>query len=472
MAGFFKKLPFKPEEKLITSGVINMRNLLRPLFSTLIVLSVSAPAFAATPITLENSQSETKVETKSETKVEPKRELTPDAKLVTKLPEKKVITKKEKPKKVAKAAVKSRFETLSNGQKVKVFSGAITEMPKEVGVQYVTEAGYQKLLKELKEDKKGIKPVATTPVKMETVVLPAKKEIDPVKEVVVPATPITVAAPVQKPIKQPTPAAQAIVPEPATPITLQPVAQDPVVEVKAVDVSALPPAPTPVKAQEVADPIPMIQQHPAPVVQAAPAVVTPVAPIAAIPIVVAPVMDDKKTVVNANNIPKVTISVEQRAEMKKQLAEEFNNISIKDTNVNLSQKVLEEQQKVEDTIAAKTKAEADAKAKTEEAAKAVQAAKDEKEYRENAPLAEDNNATPAKAYTEEELKPVRLDKKNKNIVIELPKQRLNAYLTGAPMPKVDDLEQQQLDDQRRGQRLEENSEMEEVSGPNYNNINN
>jgi hypothetical protein len=427
----FKNLPFKAERIVNNLWGDIMRNLLRPIISTVIVASLSAPAWATTPVSLEEKQVN-----KSEPKVEAKQE------------EKKVVTKK--------VAKKPRLETLPNGQKVKVFPGAINEMPKEVGVQYVTEEGYRALLKQAKENKNVIKPVAATPVKMETVVVEEKGRPVAVPAPEVDAVPVTSAPPT---------ASQAIIP-PASPVTLHPVEQDPTVVVKPVDLSTLPPAATPVKAQETSDPLPMIPQHPAPVVQAPVVAPVPTAPVAATPVSVE--TTDTKT----TSVPKVTISQEQREAMKKQLTEEFSNISIEDANANLSQKVLEEQRKIEETIQAKAKAEADAKAQAEADAKALQAAQEEKEYRENAPLAEDSNATPARAYTEEELKPVRLDKKNKNIVIELPKQRLNAYLTGAPMPKVDTLEQQQLDEQRRGQRLEENSDMEEVSGPNYGNIDN
>jgi hypothetical protein len=415
--GFFlKKLPFKPQEGLTISGVINMQILVKPFLITMTILTIGQ-AYGATPITLEE---------KSDSKVlEPvKTESVPATKKVAKAP---------------------RMATLPNGQKVKIFPGkTITDLPKEVGVQYVTEAGYQKMLKEAKAAE--IKPVVAAPVKVVT---------PEVKADAVPAAPA-------KPVTAVAPSA------PATPITLHPVAppvQDATIPVKPVDVSALPAAPTPVKAQELADPVPMMSQHPAPVAAPAAPLVTPSVP--ATPVVVAPVLESPKDDPSQPQVPKVTISVEQRAEMKKQLQAEFDNISIDDANAKLSQKVLEEQQKVEDEIQAKQQAEVAAQVKAAEEAKAAQAAQDEKEYRENAPLAEDNQAKPAKAYTEEELKPIRLDKKNKNMVIELPKQRLNAYLSGAPMPTLD---APAADESKKSQRLEENSDVEEVSGPNYSNM--
>lgn len=391
-----------------------------------------------------------KVETKVAEKLPVKKEVAPAQKVEVKVVEKtevkkveatpvtvekKVVEEKVEVKKVVKKAVKpvvakdqGRMDKLPNGQKVKVFTKEITQMPSEVGVVYMTEEGFKetvaKMKAELAEGGKLAKPV--TPKVSENLIKAPVTTLEEVKP-----TPISVET---APIKEKDPV--VMIPEHVDNSLAN---QGTELEIVPVDVTKLGKKKEEEKTVE------------------------------ATPIKVETAKEEVKTISGDTvdlDIPKVQVSVEQREELKKKLTQEFNSISLEEGRKNLSDKVLQEQAKINEQILEKQTAEAEAKAKQEAEALAIKQAAEEKDLRENAPLAESKEATPGVAATKDELRPVQiLNKRSQRpVIISLPQARLDAFAAGEKMPTM------KVNSEATAKALnllEEDSDIEEASGPSY-----
>lgn len=345
------------------------------------------------------------------------------------------------------------FATLPNGQKVKVFDGEITELPKDTKVQYMTEKGYQDLVKQMKNE------MAQAAERNNEA---AKPQVVSQESEIIPVTPITLEeVPTEMSVNPPVVQDDKTVP--ATPIK---------VEEKGETLNTSPMV-VKEKTPEMADPLPLIQENPA-----------PMAPLSKMneeseEVKVVPVdlnalakeqqkERETKPESTKSEVPQVTISIQQRQELKESISKDFDSLSLENINqdLQLSEQAKLEQAKITEEMARKEKAAAEAKAQAEAEAKAKALAEADKNYRENAPLAEQNNAAPGKAASEEDLKPVRLDRKNrKQIIIELPRIQRDAYVAGKPIPQLQPVPA--AEGKSSSQMLEENSAVEESSGPSY-----
>jgi hypothetical protein len=386
---------------------------------------------------------------------------------VVKIEEKKEVKKVEK-----KAKQKTRFATLPNGQKVKVFEKEVTELPKEVNVIYTTEAGYKDLVKQIKVEQEAEKVRKAKLMEqavnqeMKTVEIIAPVKIEPI-------------APVQDQnldtqIIQVEQSQEEIKPSVENSVA-QEVKPDVKMESKELPMVA--------KEKEV-DPVPMMGENP-------PVQITPVQvvekkeeeikivpvdveallkqqqqkQVEVAPVVAQPV--ENKVEVKEDQVPKVSISLEQREELKNRLLKDFENIPLEEKRKQVQDKISQEQAKINEEIAKKEKAEAEAKAQKEAEEIAQKAAEEEKSFRENAPLAESKEAVPGKAATEEELKPVQIGRKNrKQVIIQLPQQRLDAFLKGEQLPRLQ-APIEASESAKSMNLLEEETDVEEASGPSY-----
>ncbi len=163
----------------------------------------------------------------------------------------------------------------------------------------------------------------------------------------------------------------------------------------------------------------------------------------------------------------VTITVESRELLKKQLQSEFSSLSLDEKRKQMSNKVIEEQNKLTEQIAKKQKEDEELKKKLEEEELAKKIAEEAKRVRENEPLAESVNAEPMKAATEEELKSVQISNKRnaRPIIIALPQAQLNAYIDGRKIPTLS--KESNPNAIKQMNLLEENDSLEEAQGPSY-----
>lgn len=357
----------------------------------------------------------------------------------------------EKPvkKAVVKPAIdKGYFAKLPNGQKVKVFKDKVTQMPSEVGVIYMTEAEYKDSSAKMKQDMAKGKMVAKpTQPKVLNLIKTPKQEVT--------ETPVVIVS--DKPAEN------------VKPVVIE--NKDMVIEI---------PKATPIVVKEKeSDPVMMISEHPDNALE------QQGDEIKIVPVDVSQlgkkkdatpvkVVEDKKVetsvdTVNVNAVPEVKVSVEQRQQLKNELAKEFNSVTLEDSRQNLSEKVLAEQAKINEQISAKQKAEAEAKAKLEAEELAIKTAAEEKNLRENAPLVESNQPAPGKAATKEELKAVAIPNKPRNprpIIIALPQAQLNAFAAGKPIPQLP-APQDAESSAKSLKLLEEADSIEEATGPSY-----
>lgn len=89
-------------------------------------------------------------------------------------PQSLIISKKTR--QIASVDEKGVYKKLPNGDKVRVFKNKITQMPSEIGVKYLTEAEYNKILKNEKNNKKDHRKIG------KGIVIKEKIEAQPISE--------------------------------------------------------------------------------------------------------------------------------------------------------------------------------------------------------------------------------------------------------------------------------------------------
>lgn len=374
-------------------------------------------------------------------------------KLVEPTNEKNTPVVNDQKKKDVKKIVKNtkRMDKLPNGQKVKVFSEKIDEMPSEIGVVYLTEKEFQErkkiMLKNIADGKKD--KVLNPKISLGAITTPKTKlmieeKIDEKSfENFVEVRPIE-SKPIVK-IKEKDPI--VMIPE-----HLDVVAQDqgnelPIIPVDVLSLGKKKAEPTPIVVENKLsdeDLVKSFEQE----------------------LVVDKNQEELRSVdtvsLDTKAVPQVNISVLSREELKDSLSKEFGNISLEETRQELSRKVLEEQRMITQEMARIQEEEQLKKKNQEEAEKALKLAEEEKQIREESPLTEGRLS--GKASSDKELKAVDLTQRRNNrpIVVALPQARLDAFASGEPLPKLN--RRGEISNSKK-QLLEEDYGIEEANGP-------
>lgn len=339
----------------------------------------------------------------------------------------KKVEKKAKKKKEQVDFSKSRLETLSDGQKVRVFEKEVNILPKEVGVIYTTEKGLKEMKnkilaqeKELKENQKEIKLQEQKTVESKAVETPITLEVKPmVKE----EDPIPLVGEHQEILKQEDNPEIVPITESAKENIVKEQKEQKIEVVEKVEESS--------KDQEKSLELPLAEEK-------------------------SLVKEDKPT---ANPITLETVR-KSKEELKKILEEELS-VSTELRMEDIKKKAKEENEKVQAEMnKIQEKKAAEEKALVEQK-QAEEYAQKEKEIRTEKELTEGpESQTPKAPATDKELKAVKIDNK-KNRSISLPK--LKAFLDG----KKEDKEAIVSPSSEELNLLEETDSLEEASGPNY-----